>query len=448
MDAGAGRSTEGLPVTTEALPAVASDAEVSLLGAAMAGYPDLGGLLEAVQPGDFYAPTHEEIWRAIRVVYERGQQPDPVTVRVALAEAGAKVDPVRLLDMTQLVPVVAQAAFYAERVVDASSRRAIQRAGTQLHQLAQQDGSDLEFLREQARQAVDEATRSNRQDGARSVADVLPAVLEIAQNGRARTLTTGWPDLDRLISGLAPGRLVIVGARPGVGKSLMGTNLALHFALHHEHAVLFASIEMNREEVTQRMLAKHAGVNLTALMDGETDERDWGRIAEKLADLNAMPLRILDSPDQTVTTIRREARNYQRQRDDLALIIVDYLQLMNVPVAKGQNRAEALGLVSRGLKLLARETGACVVAMAQVNREAAKSPNGRPRMSDLRESGSIEADADVVILLHQPDDEIPELEVIVDKNRHGPKGIAALEVHGHYARLASVAWTPSKAVSR
>lgn len=433
-------------MSVEALP-TANDAETSLLGAAMSGCRDLGTLLELIKPEDFYTPTNESIWRAIRTVYDKGDQPDPVTVRVALATAAEKVDPLRLLDMTHLVPVISQAPFYAKQVADAAARRALQTAGTKLHELARMDGTEVEFLREQARQAVDQATQAHAQTSAPLVGEVLPDVLEIAEHGRTKTLSTGWPDLDRLISGLSPGRLVVVGARPGVGKSLMGTNLALHFALHHDHAVLMASIEMSREEVTQRMLAKHAAVNLTALMDGKTDDREWDRIAEKRAEIDSMPCRILDASDQTVTTIRREARNYRRQRPDLALIVVDYLQLMSVPMVRGQNRAESLGIISRGLKILARETGACVVAMAQVNREAAKSHNGRPRMHDLRESGSIESDADVVILLHQPDEEIPELEVIVDKNRHGPKGIAHLEVHGHYARLASVARPFGKAIA-
>jgi replicative DNA helicase len=221
----------------------------------------------------------------------------------------------------------------------------------------------------------------------------------------------------------------------------MGANLALHFAHVHKHAVHFASLEMTEKEVVQRMLASHARVNLTGLQTGNTDAKSWERIQTKYNEIADMPITIDDAPDQTVTHIRATARNVQRQREDLALIVVDYLQLMKIP-GGSDNRAQALGEVSRGLKLLARETGACVVAMAQLNREAAKGQP--PKSADLRESGSIEADADQVILLHQPDDEIPELTVIVDKNRHGPKGQCTLQVQGHYACLASVAWSPTK----
>lgn len=297
---------------------------------------------------------------------------------------------------------------------------------------------------------IDAATEGRAVSEAKTLAQIMPGVLDIAQNGRAKALSTGWPDIDRLIGGLAPGRLVVVGARPGVGKSLMGANLALHFAHHHKHAVLFASLEMDNEEVTQRMLANHARVDLSNLMEGKTTDEEWVRIAPLVDEVNAMPCKVLDEPGQTVTTIRREARKYLRQRPDLALIVVDYLQLMGTRERKGSSRAEALGEVSRGLKILARETGSCVVAMAQVNREAVKhGSDSGPRMSDLRESGSIEADADVVILLHQTEEDAQagDLRVIVDKNRHGRKGVATLRLYGHYARLANATWSPSSAVT-
>lgn len=415
----------------------ATDAEVSLLGACMSGFPDIDDIdLEAA---DFYQPVHGDIWAAIRRVHSTGTQPDAVSVRLAMGDGTPHFNPVRLFEMTQLVPVVAQAPFYAEQVAAAAGGRRLMEASVAISQIANTQG-DIDEKREAARQAVDEATRGRSTSKARTIADILPSVIDTAQNGRTALLGTGWPDIDRLIGGLGPGRLVVVGARPGVGKSVMGTNLALHFAHYHEHAVLLASMEMPEDEVGQRLLAAFAEANLSSLQDGTTDERTWGRIAAKHAALDALPIHIDDIAGQTVTHIRKKARDVQRTRDDLALIVVDYLQLVR-PSAdrKGSNRAEEVGQISRDLKLLARETGACVVAMAQVNREGTKHADGKPRMTDLRESGSIEADADQVILLHQPDDEIPDIEVIVDKNRHGPKGIATLQMQGHYARLASVA---------
>lgn len=425
-----------------------TDPEVAVLGAAMAGYAELGDLLDVLEPSDFYSPFHEQIWEAIGRVFNAGNRPDPVSVTLALGEAAVRHDPTILSDMTGASPVIAQAPWYAEKVLVASGKRRLTTAASRLHQLGVSGSTDLEVLREEARKAVDEATEGKSVTEARTLAQILPGVIDIAQHGRAKALGTGWDDVDRLIGGLAPGRLVVVGARPGIGKSLMGANLALHFAHHHQHAVLFASMEMDNEEVTQRMLANHARVDLTNLVQGKTTDEEWLRIAPRLDEINAMPCKVLDSPGQTVTTIRREARRYLRQRADLALVVVDYLQLMTTRERKGATRAEALGEVSRGLKLLARETGSCVVAMAQVNRESTRHTDGRPRASDLRESGSIEADADVVMLLHQSEEDVDrgDLEVIVDKNRHGPKGHATLRLYGHYARLASSAWSPSSSV--
>lgn len=414
----------------------ATDAEVSLLGACMSGFPEIDDI--ELEAADFYQPIHGDIWAAIRRVHATGTQPDAVSVRLAMPDAPAHFNPVRLFEMTQLVPVVASAPFYAEQVAAAAGRRRLMEASVAVAQIASTQG-DLDEQREQARQAVDEATRGRSTSKARTIADILPSVIDTAQNGRTALLGTGWPDIDRLIGGLGPGRLVVVGARPGVGKSVMGTNLALHFAHHHKHAVLLASLEMPEDEVGQRLLASFADANLSSLQDGSTDERTWKRIAERHAQLDAMPIHIDDAAGQTVTHIRKKARDVHRTRDDLSLIVVDYLQLVRpAEDRKSANRAEQVGQISRDLKLLARETGACVVAMAQVNREGTKHQDGKPRMTDLRESGSIEADADQVILLHQADEQVPEIEVLVDKNRHGPKGIAHLQMQGFYARLASV----------
>lgn len=413
------------------------DAEISLLGAALMG-ADIDELATIVDASDFWDPWRRDVWLAILRVHNAGTRPDAVNVRTSLMEVGDKGDAIELHRMTSLVPLVANADVYATSVAMAAGLRAIGEAGTQLHQLAAKPG-DLAERREQARQLVDQACRGRHLTQARRLGEILPAVLDTAQHGATTALATPWPDLDELIDGLAPGRLLVVGARPGVGKSILGCNLALHVADTLGHAAHIASMEMPEDEVVRRLIAARASVNLTKLTKGgaEVDEASWERIAEAHTALDAMALTIDDAPQQTVQHVRKIARDAQRTREDLALIVVDYLQLMTT-TSTTDNRAQALGEVSRGLKLLARETGACVIGLAQVNREASKR-NDRPRMSDLRESGAIEADADQVLLLHQPDDDIPELEVIVDKNRHGPKGIRSLHVWGHYARLASVA---------
>lgn len=426
-------------------PTQARDAEASLLGAILAGYSDIDALAELVDADDFADASDGDIFDAAMRVHRAGNRPDAVSVRLALTAAAAKHDPLRLLHLANVVPNVAQAPYYAEQVATASALRRIYGAGLKLQQLGSVH-RDIDTAREEARAEVDKATRGKHASKARTLADLLPDVIDTAQHGRTNVLSTGWPDLDRVIGGLAPGRLVVVGARPGVGKSLLGTNLALHFAHYHQHAVLLASLEMPEIEVGQRLLAAHAGVNLTGLQMGTTDERSWDQIAAKNNELTDMAITVDDAPGQTITSIRSAARNVQRTRDDLALIIVDYLQLVR-PTDSRVGRVEQIGEISRGLKLLARETGACVVAMAQVNREAAKHGDGKPRLTDLRESGSIEADADQVVLLHRADWDVPEVDLLIDKNRHGPTGQAQLLIQGHYARLVSAQWTPTKGLA-
>lgn len=419
-------------------PAQARDAEVSLLGAAMSGFPRIDDLLAAVQPEDFYAPLHEQVWAAIGRVHAAGTKPDPVSVRLALDDAEFRHDPAALLGMTALVPLVSNAPLYAAEVAEAAGERALQAAAARLQQIATAPGR-LEEKREQARQAVDEACRGRVVSRARTIAELLPDALDAAEQGKGAALDTGWPDLDRLI-GLAPGRLVVFAARPGGGKSISGTNLALHFAHNHRHAVLLCSLEMPQSEVMNRLLAAHAGVNLTSLENATVDEASWQRLAERHGELSEMPIYVDDSSTLTPQGVRRLARDVQRHRDDLALIVVDYLQLLS-PVEQRKNgtRAEEVSGISRELKRIARETGACVVAMAQVNREGAT--HDGPRLTDLREGG-IENDADVVVLMHRADPEVPEVAVNVAKNRHGPLGQCVLQMQGHYARLASVAWSP------
>lgn len=423
------------------------DLEKSLLGMVMSG-ADIGDLSGIVAPSDFYHPNHEYIWRAALRVHEGGNAPDAATVLASLAVVApeARIDPVSLIDLMTAAPVAAQAPWYAEKVAEAAGRRRIREASTKLQALAEVEGMELAEARERARQIVDDATTGRNKNTSVRMADILPEVIDVAERGKSPALATGWPDVDRLLTGLAPGRLVIVGARPGVGKSVMGTNLALQFAHVHKHAVLLASMEMDRTEVGQRLVAAHASVNLSKLMNGDVPERDWDSIRRHYDDIAALPLVVADEAHQTVTSIRAAARDIKRERDDLALIVVDYLQLMESGV-KTANRAEEVGQISRGLKVLAREMNACVVAMAQVNREGTKHSDGRPKQSDLRESGAIEADADQIILLHQPDKELPDVEVIVDKNRHGLKGVATLQMQGHYASLVNTAWSPSRAIA-
>lgn len=419
------------------------DAEEQLLGAAMSGAPDLDDLLDLVDVDDFYLPMHGDVWSAIGRVHRAGNRPEPTSVRLALAEAESKFDPIRLFDLCAACAIPANASYYADLVRVVAGLRRFQQAGIAVTQIGSTHG-DLDERREEARKAIDDACRGRSVSKARRIADLLPAAIDAAQSGKTGVLSTGWPDIDRAIGGIAPGRLIVFGARPGGGKSIAGTNLALHVAHHHGHAALVASLEMPESEVMNRLLAAHARANLTDLINGTVSESDWVKISASYNELESLPIYVEDESSLSVQGLRRMARDVQRERDDLALIVVDYLQLMRPAQRKREaSRAEEVSQIARDLKLLARETGACVVAMAQVNREGGKSAEG-PRLTDIREGGA-ENDADVVVLLHRPNPDVPEVTATVAKNRHGPQhAVATLQMLGHYARLGNATWSPTR----
>lgn len=417
-----------------------------VLGAALAGHK-VDPMAKLVNPADFYQPRHEAIWAAILRVVEAGNSVDVASTRLALDHGGANIDPLYLLELYHEASVTADGIFHAERVAEEARCRRLVAAGIQIQSAGESRNLTSSEAQDIARTKLEEALVDRQQADLVRLGEVLPEVIEIAEKGESPALSTPWPDVDRLIGGMAPGRLIVVGARPGVGKSVMGTNLAHHMAARHHHAALIISAEMPQLEVSQRMVAATASVNLTDLSAGKLNERQWDSIRQHYEAINALPVFIDDASSPTITSIRAKAHEVREQRPDLALIVVDYLQLVGTPeLTRGASRAERLGEVSRGLKILARETNSCVVAMAQVNREGVKG-GAKPTMSDLRESGSIEADADQVILLHRPSDDTPEVEVLVDKNRWGIRGMATLQLAGHYARLGSISWQASRGES-
>lgn len=417
----------------------------ALLGAVLYGCGDLDELGAIVSPGDFREPRDETVWNAIIRVSESGTKPDPVTVRMAIGGDGWRLlkdhgGPVYLADLVHECPNPLHVNEYAEQVADNAGRRNLAVA---LHAVSE-DLKDTDRpwpeIAEQARSRIDDATLRVTTGQPIRIGDVVEEVLDIAEHGAVKGLPTPWPDLDRLTGGLAPGRLVVVGARPGVGKSVMGTNLALDVAHRHGHEVLLCSLEMPRVEVTQRVIAAHVPVSLSSLEKGNVEPSVWDRIAPRVTDVQELPITIEDAATQTVASIRvatRAAVKAAAARDrKLALVVVDYLQLLTARDRRVP-RHEQVGEMSSGLKQIAREYGVCVVAMAQLNRASIQRHGGRPTIADLRESGSIEADADIVLLLHRPDDDNPDVEVLVAKNRAGPRGEANLQLQGHYARLVT-----------
>lgn len=388
---------------------------------------------------DFRAPQHEELWNAMQAMVASGKTFDVTLLlnnlgqrRAALASA--------LTECVEQACVLGTAHWHAAHLRALTMRRRIAAASSRLTEIANGTDPDItpEELAELARGQVDEHVQ--RQVGigqAVSFTDAVLSGLDRWANPETNVLATNWLDLDEMLTGgLRPGHLVIVGARPGVGKSLLATELARNVA--PRAGVLFASLEMSVAEVTNRISAAMTGIPLAKLTAGGASFEELDRLAGLIGRVADWPLVIDDRASVGVAAIRGRARDLTRRPGGLGLVIVDYLQLVAPADYKAPREQQVAG-VSRGLKLMAKDLGVPVVALAQVNREPAQRGDGRPRLSDLRESGAIEADADEVLLLHHDDEEhYGELEVIVAKNRHGSTGTVHLAWQPYAGRISNL----------
>jgi replicative DNA helicase len=416
---------------------MSDDFERALLGAVLSGYRGFPDLQRVVHGRDFTQPNHEEVWEAAGRVYAAGGTVDPLTVRTALGEAVQRLPQgaVYLHDLMQSCPNVTSAPHYAAQVAETAARNRIRLVGIEIQDLAQED-REVDELAEDARQRLDAAVAQQDRSQLLRIGEAMPEVLDIAEHGSAKGLPSPWPDVDDLTRGLKPGRLIVIGARPGVGKSLMGKDLATHVVSRFGHTAYVSSMEMDRIEYGQRILSSEARVDLTRLDNGQLTEAEWGRISSATTAIQKWPLVIDDEPRQTVSRIRSRVRDLTRTQT-VALVVVDYLQMLT-PRDSRLPKREQIDESTRGLKLLAREMKVCVVAIASLNRGSVhRGGDGKPTMGDLKESSGIESDADQVILLH-PDPENPaELMVLVEKHRNGPTGERRLIKQGHYSRLLS-----------
>ncbi len=424
-------STDGTETTSSA-------DEVMLLAALLSGHPAATEAFDIVASRDFYQPRNAAIFDACMLAYASGQRVDPATIDVP-----AKARPYLVEVMTSPGEGV-YACRYAARIVEAAQRRRLVEASIKIRQIAETPG-EIATLAEDARAAVDDATSitSNSDTGIDASELVMEALDALDEKADTLKIATPWMDLDEVTNGLRPGQLVIVGARPSVGKSVVGANIAAEAAKAGQ-GVHFASLEMTRTEVMNRMLAAEAKVELGRLMQNTLTDEDWNRLGDKAGVIGGWFLRVDDQGSQSLAQIRARARSTSR-RFPLALIVVDYLQLM-APRDRRVSREQQVGENSEGLKALAKELAVPVIALAQVNRESTRTGDKRPQMSDLRESGRIEADADHVWLLHRPDlvdrdVTTGTMEIHVAKNRNGPSGrTVELNFFGQYSKAASRTW--------
>lgn len=427
-------------------------AEESLLGAMLLSAQAVGTASEKLHSGDFYKPAHGHIFEAITGLYAAGQPVDPVTVAEELRRAelldhigGAAT----LLRLQSLTPAVTSAGHYATIVEEnALLRRLIQAAG-QVADLGYHPLDDVSKTLDSAEGLIYDVAQRRVADTMAPLRDLLDATIDrldklAEQDGAITGTPTGYDELDDLLNGLQPNALIVTGARPAMGKTAFALGIAANAAIRSNRPVLFFSLEMSQLELTQRILCMEARLDASKVRNGRMNDRDWVKLNAALGRLSEAPLWIDDNPNVSIMEIRAKARRLKSKLGDLGLIVVDYLQLMSGR-GKVENRVLEIAEISRGLKILARELEVPVVALSQLSRALELRSDKRPMLADLRESGSIEQDADVVLFLYRDEVYHPEsqdmgtAEVIVAKHRAGPTKTCRLAFLDYCTLFANMA---------
>ena len=435
-------------------PPHAIQAEMALLGSLILDWQQVGDVLQILKGADdFYKPSHAAIFEALVELYDQVQSIDMVQLNQKLLdkqmlEQVGGLD--YLLELVDGVPSASEAPRYARIVRDkAILRRLIETTGTVLHECYHSDEPVYDLL-DRAETQIFEIAEKKGDDQASDVGALLRETLEKleAQDGKMVTgFESGFFELDEMTNGLQPGEMVIIAARPSMGKTAFAVNIAEHMALMNKVPVAVFSLEMSKQQLAQRMLCSRSGVDSNKVRRNMLSRDDFGRLNLTAGELAEAPLYIDDTAGLTLMALRAKARRL-KQRHGIQAIFIDYLQLMSAPSAGRDGRQNEVSAISRGVKALARELSVPVVCLSQLNRAAEQREGHRPRMSDLRESGSIEQDADVIMMLHREDyyhrgDEEYEdnnvAEVIVNKQRNGPTGVVKLHFHGATTRFQNLA---------
>jgi replicative DNA helicase len=438
------------PVATGRIPPHNLEAEESLLGAMLLSRDAIAIAIERCSAADFYKPSHAQIFDALTALYGRGEPADAVTVAEELRRAGSLDDiggTAVLVALQSNTPAISSATRYASIVEEhALLRRLIGVAG-EISEIGYGLPDDVTAAVDRAESMVFEVAQRRSTDSVAPLQELLSRSLDRLEElyGRGESITgvpTGYHDLDEHLAGLQPSNLLVVGARPSMGKTAFALGIAANAAAQGT-PVLFFSLEMSHLEIAQRVLCAEARVDASRMRNGRLLEGDWPKISHAIGRIGNAPLHIDDNPNVTVMDIRARARR-MKSREGLGLVVVDYLQLMT---GRGgaENRQVEISEISRGLKILARELEIPVVALSQLSRNLESRADKRPMLADLRESGAIEQDADVVMFIYR--DEVYNAEsadrgaaeIIIAKHRNGPTGTVELAFVGNYARFANMA---------
>ena len=430
------------------------NAEKSLLGAILLSDTAFPDILERVSYKDFYEEAHSKIYAAMTALYNTHRPIDLITLTSELRKnkdlktiGGAKY----LTELTNFVPTAAHAIAYADTVSECATRRRLIDAATKIVEQAYTSGDTIGDLLGDAEKDLFAVTDNNIKTEYTALSDLLVEAYDRIENlyqnkGTLRGLKTGFRDLDKKTAGLQKGDLVIIGARPAMGKTTFAQNLATNVATINKCGVLFFSMEMAKNEIVDRMISEGSGIDNWKLRTGNISGEDFEKLGDALGEMDGIPLYLDDSSTMTVLELRNKARRAAHDHN-IGLIVIDYLQLIQGSDRYAGNRVQEVTEISRGLKQLARELEVPVVALAQLSRSVTGRDDPRPVLSDLRESGSIEQDADLVMMLHRPDyyhmneegyEPTNITELLIQKHRHGEVGKIELFFDNSHSRFLSL----------
>lgn len=439
------------------MPPHSIDAEQAVLGGLMLDNAAWDQIVDRINERHFYRRDHQLIFRAMAKLMEESQPLDVITVSEALQKIEDQSDIGGLAYLGELAkntPSAANIAAYADIVYERAVLRELISVGTQITESAfdPQGRASVEILDEAEKKVFDIAERGARGSGPEGIRSIVVRAVDniekrFKDNTHITGISTGFSDLDRITTGLQPGDLVIVAGRPSMGKTILGMNIAEHAAIRSQKSALVFSMEMPGESLVMRMLASLGRIDQSKLRTGKLVEDDWSRLTSAVSLLSGAKLYIDETPALSPMELRARARRVAREKDQLGLIVVDYLQLMRGQ-SSSENRTAEISEISRSLKTLAKELNVPIIALSQLNRSLEQRPNKRPIMSDIRESGAVEQDADLIIFIYRDEvyhEDSPDkgtAEIIIGKQRNGPIGTLRLTFLGQFARFENFMTEP------
>jgi len=433
------------------IPPQSIEAEQSVLGSMLVDKEAIPTVMEILKPEDFYRPDHREIYEVVIELFDRAQPIDLITVSERLKLHG-KLELIGgleyLSNIATAVPTTANVSNYSKIVEEKSLLRRLIRASSDIVDLGFDASEEVSYIIDRAQQGIFDILQKRSSQGFIPIKDVLVDTFnkleELYNNkGTITGIPTGFADLDFKTAGLHNSDLILIAARPAMGKTALALNLAQNAAVHSKVPVAVFSLEMSKEQLVNRMLSSEAMVDGSRMKTGQLEDNDWQKVAKALGPLSEAPIFIDDTPGVSITEIRAKCRRLKLEHN-LGLVIIDYLQLMQGSKSKSENRQQEISEISRSLKMLAKEINVPVITLSQLSRAPETRTDHRPILSDLRESGAIEQDADIVMFLYRDDYYNPETdkkniaELIIAKHRNGSTGTVELVWLGQYTKFANL----------